>query len=242
MFCLLDVFSCVVYRYKWSPVWNHFTQLFAWRVHYQVVFGNWHILWQHVAFFLPFVLWRAPQQMLRTHRSLEAYGTTLWWRWLVFLFVFPCNGAPVEWNWQDKTEVLGEKPVPVPFCTPQIPHGQNWDFFFPIRGFSPLIHFCTVWILSSFMSLYVPYYRPYIKHNTNIHAPGGIRTHDPSKRAAVDQRPRPRGHWDRHGIEPGSPRWKPATNRLSHGTALLCKFTFRCNCTSEQTSRWSMRL
>jgi hypothetical protein len=35
------------------------------------------------------------------------------------------------------------------------------------------------------MSLYVPYYRPYNKHNTNIHAPGGIRTHDPSKRAAT---------------------------------------------------------
>jgi hypothetical protein len=46
------------------------------------------------------------------------------------------------------------------------------------------------------MSLYVPYYRPY-KHNTNIHAPGGIRTHDPSKRAAVDPRLRPHGHWDR---------------------------------------------
>jgi hypothetical protein len=28
--------------------------------------------------------WRAPQQMLRTHRSLKAYCTTLWWRWLNF--------------------------------------------------------------------------------------------------------------------------------------------------------------
>jgi hypothetical protein len=36
------------------------------------------------------------------------------------------------------------------------------------------------------MSLYVPCYRPYNKHNTNIHAPGGIRTHDPSKRAVED--------------------------------------------------------
>jgi hypothetical protein len=36
---------------------------------------------------------------------------TLWWRWLVF-FVFPSNGAPVEWNWQGKTEVLGEKTCP----------------------------------------------------------------------------------------------------------------------------------
>ena len=34
-------------------------------------------------------------------------------------------------------------------------------------------------------------------HNTNIHALGGIRTHDLSRRAAVDLRLRPRGHWDR---------------------------------------------
>jgi len=33
---------------------------------------------------------------------------------------------------------------------------------------------------------------------TNIHAPGGIRTHDLSRRAAADLLLRPRGHWDRH--------------------------------------------
>jgi hypothetical protein len=38
-------------------------------------------------------------------------------------FMFPSNGAPVEWNWQRKTEALGEKPVPVPIFPPQIPHG-----------------------------------------------------------------------------------------------------------------------
>jgi hypothetical protein len=32
---------------------------------------------------------------------------------------------------------------------------------------------------------------------TDIHAPGGIRTHNPRKRTAEDPR-RPRGHWDRH--------------------------------------------
>ena len=59
-----------------------------------------------------FFLWcRAPQHMLRTHRSPEAYCATLWWRWFVF-FVFPCNGTPVEWNWQGKTEVPGEKTCP----------------------------------------------------------------------------------------------------------------------------------
>ena len=31
---------------------------------------------------------------------------------------------------------------------------------------------------------------------TNIHAPGGIRTHNLSRRAAKDLRLRPRGHWD----------------------------------------------
>ena len=35
---------------------------------------------------------------------------------------------------------------------------------------------------------------------TNIHAPGGIRTHDLSRRAAANQRLRQRGHWDRHII------------------------------------------
>ena len=34
---------------------------------------------------------------------------------------------------------------------------------------------------------------------TNIHASGGIRTHDRSRRATVDLRLRPRGYWDRHG-------------------------------------------
>ena len=31
---------------------------------------------------------------------------------------------------------------------------------------------------------------------TNIHAPGGIRTHSLSRRAAADLHLRPRGHWD----------------------------------------------
>jgi hypothetical protein len=34
-------------------------------------------------------------------------------------------------------------------------------------------------------------------NTTDIHAPCGIRTHNPSKRAAEDPRLRPRGHWDR---------------------------------------------
>ena len=37
----------------------------------------------------------------------------------------------------------------------------------------------------------------YTTLTTNIHAPGGIRTHNISRRAATDLRLRPRGHWDR---------------------------------------------
>jgi hypothetical protein len=37
-------------------------------------------------------------------------------------------------------------------------------------------------------------------HTTNIHAPGGIRTQDRSRRAAVDLRLRPRGHWNQHMV------------------------------------------
>jgi hypothetical protein len=33
---------------------------------------------------------------------------------------------------------------------------------------------------------------------TNIHAPRGIRTRNPSRRSAVNPRLRPLGHWDRH--------------------------------------------
>jgi hypothetical protein len=66
-----------------------------------------------------------------------------------------------------------------------------WSIFFVLfKSFRPSCHF------------YVPYYRPYDKHNTNIHAPSEIRTHDPSKRAAEDPRLRPHGHWDRQGFEP----------------------------------------
>ena len=42
---------------------------------------------------------------------------------------------------------------------------------------------------------------------TNIHAPGGIRTHDLSRRAAEDLRLRPRGHWDRHCVGVRAKNW-----------------------------------
>jgi hypothetical protein len=44
-----------------------------------------------------------------------------------YFFPFPSNGALVEWNWQGKTEELGEKPIPVSLCPPQIPYGLTRD-------------------------------------------------------------------------------------------------------------------
>ena len=36
---------------------------------------------------------------------------------------------------------------------------------------------------------------------TNIHVPGGIRTHNLNRRAAEDLRLRPRGHWDNNQLD-----------------------------------------
>jgi hypothetical protein len=47
---------------------------------------------------------------------------------MIIFCPFPSNGAPVEWNWQGKTKELREKPVPVPLCPPQIPHGLTQDW------------------------------------------------------------------------------------------------------------------
>jgi hypothetical protein len=56
------------------------------------------------------------------------------------------------------------------------------------------------------------YLKTHTLHKTNIHAPGGIRTHAPSKRSAADLRLRPRGHWDRqkqYRYRPGQARRVP---------------------------------
>jgi hypothetical protein len=53
---------------------------------------------------------------------------------MIIFCPFPGNGAPVEWNWRGKTEVLREKPVPVPLCQPQILHGTDLGSNPGLRG------------------------------------------------------------------------------------------------------------
>jgi hypothetical protein len=60
----------------------------------------------------------------RRTAALKAYCPNLWWRWSFFRFSILTEHRWNE-NWQGKTEVLGEKPVPVPFSPPQIPHGPT---------------------------------------------------------------------------------------------------------------------
>jgi len=60
---------------------------------------------------------------------------------------------------------------------------------------------------------------------TNIHAHGGIRTHDLSRRAAADQRLRPCGKWDRRIImyycETISTPWFRSENSLRYQIATV---------------------
>jgi hypothetical protein len=77
---------------------------------------------------------------------------------MINCFVFPSNGAPVKWKWQWKTEVLGEKPVSVPLCPPQIPHGPTRD----------RTQVCLVIWLTSLLSVSFKLQRSSMKIN-NIH-------------------------------------------------------------------------
>jgi hypothetical protein len=54
----------------------------------------------------------------------------------------------------------------------------------------------------------------------NIHALGGSRTHDHSRRAVVDLRLRPRSHWDRH--KPDNKWGKLDKNNLNSWTEDFC--------------------
>ena len=80
--------------------------------------------------------------------------------------------------------------------------GQVWTGtkkFRPHRDFFILLY--HVLHLNLFLSLDCLVFCLFVfTYNTNIHAPGGIRTRHPSRRAVSDLRSRPRGHRDRHSI------------------------------------------
>ena len=82
---------------------------------------------------------------------------------------------------------------------------KAWDRSERARKFSPHLDFvlnsfsCSVFVLFPYLFLCLDCPGLFLclhstTHNTNIHAPSGIRTLNPSKRAATSSRLRPRGH------------------------------------------------
>jgi hypothetical protein len=89
-----------------------------WEVPYFSLHHTFHssVFANSATFPFPFLPWRwggsSTQAWMPTYVSILRIPQMIWvWR------------ATVEWYWQVKTEELGEKPVPVPLCPPQIPHG-----------------------------------------------------------------------------------------------------------------------
>jgi hypothetical protein len=79
-----------------------------------------------------------------------------------------------------KPKLQVEKIVPLAVFSLQIPHGLVWDFF-SILEYSVLHPYL-------FLCLHCPTFCLFsllITHNSNIHAPGGILTRNPSKLSAT---------------------------------------------------------
>ena len=119
---------------------------------------------------------------------------------------------------EEQTSILHNATVPDEYhrtcllfiCFPGVTTHCGCVFHSPVAGFS-LLAFEVSWSyttkchsrLDSSGRVINPSQRPIPDNKqhsqqTNIHAPGGIRTHNRSMRAAEDLRLRPRGHWDRH--------------------------------------------
>jgi hypothetical protein len=97
--------------------------------------------------------WRAPQQMLRTLRHLVQ---ALWWRWAVSLPSFTINGAPVEWNWQEKTDNSEKNLSQCQFVHQKISHGLTRD---RTRGSAVGGRRLTAWAMA----------RPYVAFRKNCY-------------------------------------------------------------------------
>ena len=134
-----------------------------------------------------------------TYIYIRSFGNQLIeWHW--------SNDGMVEWQSEGKTEVLGKGNLSTFHCVHHKSHIVTG------LGFS-FLSFCR-YPLYTFTSC------PHVTcssttHNTNIHAVGGIRTRNLSKRAATDVRLKRRDHRDR---SLGLRDERPATYRLSHAS------------------------
>jgi hypothetical protein len=101
---------------SYSPPWeleiSHLTTVSAQEVYFQLFCSSSHFL-MIIRLFFPLKV-----GVGQTQAWMPAYVSIL----RIPQMIWVCR-ATVEWYWQGKTEELGEKPVPVPLCPPQIPHG-----------------------------------------------------------------------------------------------------------------------
>jgi len=64
-----------------------------------------------------------------------AFSSLSWWSEITYVSVGPTDNPRVtNDNWQGKTEVLMQIPVPVPLCPPQFPHEKPWHRGPEVRG------------------------------------------------------------------------------------------------------------
>jgi hypothetical protein len=113
LFCVLCVFVLFVYL----SAYIHSFLCICVHVYWPLP----HVYWPlpHVYWPLPHVYWPLPHVYHYHHfRKNIAFWTVPRLRPLVLLI-----RELVEWYWQGKTDVLGEKPIPLSLCSPQIPHG-----------------------------------------------------------------------------------------------------------------------
>ena len=78
-------------------------------------------------------------------------------------------------------------------------HSRETDNHSPEVFFLYSLVLCLYFIPTCFcvlILLHLPFCLLRTTHNTNTHAPGGIRTRNPSKRSAAVLRLRPLGHWN----------------------------------------------
>jgi hypothetical protein len=78
---------------------------------------------------LPFlkVVWVRPKSGCLPYASILRFPQMIW--------VLERDGGMIHWH--GKTEELGEKPVPVPLCPPQILNGLTWRANPDLRGERP---------------------------------------------------------------------------------------------------------
>jgi hypothetical protein len=128
-----------------------------------------------------------------TQQPLGVLGRLIYRGFTIIIFRHTTVGRTPLDEWSTRRRVL--------YLTTHNTHRRQTSmpsagfFFFACPGFFPFDPF--LYCIKSFCPSCHFTFHTTVKHNTNIHAPGGIRTHNPSKRAAEDPRLRPHGHRDR---------------------------------------------